>query len=185
MNPFIRKVKSQEEKDALLAAARVEWDKLGEFNHLVASSEEVYLSKIADSIIVERTPFTSARELSADELAKQNGALMFSQIFGTRADDKYSSIPAFAEMQKAQERRDLEKLLGPARRAETWLETLVREAINKVQSVPRRASERTGIIPRAAAASQGDNSDVARFLRAYVENDTATQREIARSLAAA
>ncbi len=40
MNPFIRKVKSQEEKDALLAAARVEWDKLGEFNHLVASSEE-------------------------------------------------------------------------------------------------------------------------------------------------
>jgi len=190
MDPFCKAVKTEEEKRALIEQARVEWDKLGPVSHLVASSEEDYLSKIADSIIVEKTTFTPARELTAAELAKQNGELMFMQIFGDRADSRETGIPALDALVAERERADFQKLLGPGQRAESSLEGLIRSIVVKAienPSVPRRASDRTGlgIIPRAAAASEGDNSDVARFLRAYVENDTATQRKIARSLATA
>ena len=188
MDPFRKVVKTEEEKRALIAVAKKEWDALDPtISHLVASSEEDYLSRIADGIEVEKEVFVPARELTATELAKQNGELMFSQMYGDRADDKYSSVPALAAMEKAQERGDFEKLVGRARPAETWLEELVRQAITKVQTVPRRASDRSelGIVPRMAAASEGDNSDVARFVRAFVAGDEDGMRQVARELASA
>ena len=182
MNPLMKTVRTQAEKDELLRLARAEWDAIpGEFKHLVASSDEEYIAKVADSIIVEKTPFTPARELTAAELAKQNGKLLFEQMYGPRIDHG-TGIAALDELSKANQDAELRKLLGPADRAETWLEEMVRKAINKAQSAPRRSV--LSLEERMLSWSQGD-SDAVRFLRARVAGDLATQRQIARSLAAA
>ena len=65
MDPFRKVVKTEEEKRALIEQARVEWDALGAASDLVARDQESFLSKIADSIVVEREAFTPARELTA------------------------------------------------------------------------------------------------------------------------
>ncbi len=186
MDPFCKAVKTEEEKRALIEQARVEWDKLGPVSHLVASSEEDYLSKIADSIIVERETFTAPRPLTSEELARQNGELMHLQIYGDRASDRYDGLPdALREVVKAQDDEALAKLTAPAKRGETLLEQLVREAINKVQSGPRRESGRTVLTleERMAAWCEGDDTDAARFIRARVAGDLAAQRKIAGVLA--
>ena len=185
---LIKRVKTQEEKDKLIAEAKKLWDSIpGEISHLVAASEDDYLQGVSNLIEVEKVPFIEPRPATAAELAKQNGELMFSQMFGDRADDKYSSIPAFAEMQKAQEQRDLEKLLGPGRRAESALESIVRSIVVKAIENPSAPRRVLGIVERMAIWSAGEDSDsdAAKFIRAYAANDTAAQREIARSLAAA
>jgi hypothetical protein len=191
MDPFVKKVRTEAEKAALIAEAKKEWDRLDpSISHLVAPSEDHYLARVSAGIDVEREAFVPARELTAAELAKQNGELMFMQMFGDRADSRETGIPALDNLVAERERADFQKLLGPSQRAESALEGLIRSIVVKAienPSVPRRASDRTGlgIIPRAAAASEGDDSAVARFLRAYVSGDVTTQRQIARSLAAA
>ncbi len=186
MNPLLRRVKTQEEKDALLKQAKAEWDALDPaISHLVAASEQDYLSKIADSIIVEREPFTPARELTA-ERAHQDGELMFMRLYGDRADSSDTGIAALDALTKANKEESLRKLLGPGQRAESELEGLIRSMVLKAidnPSAPRRGV--LGIVERMATWSAGEDSDAARFVRAYVANDTAAQREIARSLAAA
>lgn len=183
-------VRTQAEKDALLAAARVEWDKLGELQPMVARSEEEYLSKISDSIIIEREPFTPARELTTTETAELNGRLMFSQLYGDRAESSATGVAAIDDLVAEQERAALEKLIGPARRAESALESMVRSIVVKTignHSVPRRESEREGIIPRlaAAASEENANSPLARFLTSYVKGDRAGMKSVAKELAAA
>src|SRR5712692_5230854 len=92
MNPFIRKVKSQEEKDALIAEARREWDKLGADSHLVAASEEDYLQSISNSIEVEKVPFVEPRPLTTAERTQQDGGLMLLRIMGDRSGDRYDCL---------------------------------------------------------------------------------------------
>ena len=179
MIPLFRKVKSQAEKDELLRQARAEWDAIpGELKHLVASSDEDYIAKVADSIEVEPVKFVAPREASAAELAKQNGELLFEQMYGPRIDHG-TGIAALDELSKANQDAELRKLLGPADRGETWLEEMVRKAINKVQSVPRRESEREGIHPAMSAMGR-DDSPVGRFVKAWIDRDTAAMREIVR-----
>ncbi len=182
MDPFRKVVKSQKEKDELLRLARAEWEAIpGELKHLVAANDEEYLGKLSDSIIVERAPFTPPRPLTSEELARQNGELMHLQLYGDRASDRYDGLPdALREVVKAQDDEALAKLTAPAKRGETLLEQLVREAINKVQSGPRRESGRTVLTLEERMAAWGEG-----FIRARIAGDLVRQREIARSLAAA
>ena len=185
MDPFRKVVKSQKEKDELLRLARAEWEAIpGELKHLVAANDEEYLGKLSDSIIVERAPFTPPRPLTSEELARQNGELMHLQLYGDRASDRYDGLPdALREVVKAQDDEALAKLTAPAKRGETLLEQLVREAIAKVQSGPSR--EKRGVPSleeRLLIWSEGD-SDAIRFLRARIAGDLAAQRKIAGVLA--
>jgi len=166
MDPFVKKVRTEAEKAALIAEAKKEWDRLDPaISHLVAPSEDYYLARVSAGIDVEREAFAPARELTAAELAKQNGELMFMQIFGDRADSHETGIPALDTLVAERERADFQKLLGPGQRAESALEGLIRSIVVKAienPSVPRRASDRTelGIIPRAAAARVASHSGV-------------------------
>ncbi len=103
-----------------------------------------------------------------------------------RADSSDTGIAALDALTKANKEESLRKLLGPGQRAESELEGLIRSMVLKAidnPSAPRRGV--LGIVERMATWSAGEDSDAARFVRAYVANDTAAQREIARSLAAA
>jgi hypothetical protein len=187
---LFRKVRTQEEKNALLKEAREEWEKVPpEFRHLVADSAEDYLEKVASCIEVEPQPFTPARPLTVAELAVFDGELMFSRIFGDRADSSATGISALDELAAEQEREAFEKLAGPARRSESLFQSLVRQALEKVlekRTIPMRESERPGLeIHPVMHEMAHDDSDAGRFIRAWIANDTAGMREIAHSLAAA
>ncbi len=190
MDRFTKRVKSQEEKNELLRLAKQEWDEAGEFAHLLGDDQENYLQKTADNIIVEaeRIEPRALTPMEKAALDDQQGRL---EIFGGKyADKEYSAIPAIAELERAQEEAGLQKLLGPADRAESQLESLVRGIVQKTVgnlTVPVRESDREGlaIMPRLAAATQGDDSDAAKFLRAFVSNDEKGMRRVARELAMA
>jgi hypothetical protein len=190
MNPFVfvTKVKTQQEKDKLIAEAKARWDAIpGEHSHLIAESEDHYLAAVEASIEIERPEIHPARPLTSEELAKQNGQLMFSQIFGDRADSDATGCAALDDLSKANRDAAFQKLVGSGQRPESQLEKMIRAAIEKAmdRNVPRRESERTAILPKMAAETEGDNSNVARFIRAYVDNDEQTMRGIARELVAA
>jgi hypothetical protein len=183
---------SPQERDAALKAAREEWDKIPpELSHLVASDEQSFLDSVALAMETEPIHVPLARALTPAETAALDGRLTFAQIYGDRADRNLDNLPdgALKDALKEHERTELEKLLGPARRPESFLESLVREAFEKVvanRSVPIRESDREGIMPRLAArAEQEDaNSALAMFLRSYLNHDDAGMRRIARELAA-
>jgi len=169
----------------LLRLAKQEWDEAGEFAHLLGDDQENYLQKTADNIIVEAEPI-EPRALTPMEKAAlddQQGRL---ELFGGKyADKEYSAIPAIAEMEKAQERQNLQELLGPARRAELQVESMIRNAVEKAMSnrtIPMRESERAGIDPAMSAVAR-DDSDLGCFVKAWIENDTAGMRAVARELA--
>jgi hypothetical protein len=154
MIPLFKKVKTQAEKDALIRQARATYDAIpDEHKHIFAASDEDYLSCVADNIEVEMPVYSQPRELTASELTKQNGELINMHVFGDRCASGSTGIPAIDEMVEKRERQEFEKLVGPARRSETWLENLVREALNKAQSVPRRESEREPLALAKRASS--------------------------------
>lgn len=189
MNPFEKKVRTQTEKDELLRQARAEWDRLGELQmqDMVARSEAEFLGKLSDSIIVEKEPFVAPRELTAAEKAAMDGRLMFSQIYGDRADSSDTGIPALDDLAKANQEEAFRKLLGPAQRAESALEGLIRSVVVKVVENPSSARRHRNVLSleeRLLAWAGESRSDVVRFLRARVAGDLTTQRQIARALAA-
>jgi len=191
MDPFTKRVKSQQEKDALIAEARREWDE-GELTHLVGDDQESFLANFGQAIIVEQEPFVEPRQLTKAERDALDSELLVEQIFGDRIS-KPTGIETFDRLDE-QEREAFRKSLAPAVRSQNTLEVMVESAISKAVATAltkragtRSESDRTGlgIMPRLAAATEGNNSDAARFVRAYVENDEQTMRGIARSLAAA
>ncbi len=190
MNPFIRKVKTEAEKDALLLEAAKKWDDLDENSDLVSVSQEDFLAGIANSIIVEADPI-EPRALTPMQKADVDLELDLASLCGgTYVPRQYSNIEAFAGMEKAEERQNLQELLGPARRAESQLESLVRGIVQKTvgnRSVPMRESERPGIMPAIAAraAELDPGSDVAIVLAAFASGNLEGMRSIARSLAEA
>jgi hypothetical protein len=151
---LIRKVKSQAEKDELLKQAKREWDAIDPaISRLVAESEDHYLAAIAATIEVENIPFTPARELTAEELARQDGALMFSQIYGDRADNNVPDV--FKKMVAEQEAVAFQKLIAPGQRAKNTFEAMVEEAIEALtkRSNIRRESDREPLVIRKGSAS--------------------------------
>jgi hypothetical protein len=191
MDPLAIRVKSLEEKNALLEKRRELWNSSPpESTHLIARSEEDFVGRFAENIIVEREDFVPARELTTAERTAQDGELLFQQIYGDRATDidHQTGCAALDELWKAKQDADLQKFLGPAKRVESELDAMVRKAVEDVLakrgSVPSE-HEREGILPRMAAASEGDDSSAARFLRSYVNHDDAGMRRVARELAAA
>jgi hypothetical protein len=186
MDPFRRVVKSQQEKDELLRLAKQEWDKLDPgISHLVAASEDDYLAGVSAGIEVEKEAFVPARELTRAERDKMDGELLFEQMYGPRIDHG-TGIAALDALAKANEDEALRKLLGPGEGAESSLEGLIRSIVVKVVENPSSGQRRSvlSLEERMLRWSEGD-SDVVRFLRARVAGDLATQRKIARSLAAA
>jgi hypothetical protein len=188
------RVKSLEEKNALLKAARDEWERIpGAHQHLVAASDEEYLGKISDNIVIESPALVRPRELSTAELDRQNGELVFAQIFGQRADDRDARTgnAAIDALWENTQQDEFAKLVGPARRQETLLESLVGKALDSVlrktgRTLPMRESERPGLEIHPVMHAMGrDDSDAGRFVKAWIDNDKGTMREIARSLAAA
>jgi hypothetical protein len=151
MEPFRKVVKTEEEKRSLVAAAKKEWDSISPaVTHLIAASEEDYLSGIADAIQIESQAFVPPRELTSAELGKQNGELVVMQVFGDRASDPYEGLPtALREMAKANDEAALAKLLGPSKHTESALDEMIRKAVESVvvkgSRVPVRESERPGL----------------------------------------
>jgi len=188
---LIKRVKTQEEKDKLIGEAKKLWDSIpGEISHLVAASEDDYLQGISNSIEVGRVPSIEPRPATAEETAELNGHLLMMRLYGDRADSDTTGIPAIDDLMAKKERNDLEKLLGPGKRAESALEITVREMVRKAignQSVPRRESDREGIVPRMArlAAQEDASSLLSKFLQGYVDGDEAAMRKVAASLATA
>jgi hypothetical protein len=178
----------------LLRQARAEWEASPpEHQHLIADSDEAYLSKVADSIVVEQERFVAPRELTKVEQDKMDGELVFLRLFGDRASSDKTGNAALDGLVEQQEREAFEKLVAPVRRSESFLESLAREAFEKVLLEKRtyvpseHDRSRFGIMPAVAARAVelDPTSNVSKFLMAYVEDDTATQRQIARELAAA
>ena len=185
------RLKTQEEKNALLAKRRAEWNAIpADLRDRVAASEDDFTERYADMIEVEKAPFNPARDLTADELVEQNGSLMYLRLYGDRASDPYDGLPdALREVAKAQHNEAVAKITAPLRRSESLLQSLVRQALEKVlekRTIPMRESERPGLeIHPVMHEMARDDSDAGRFIRAWIANDTAGMREIAHSLAAA
>ena len=158
MIPLFRKVKTQEEKTALVRLARAIYDAVPiEHQHLFASSDADFLSNAAENIEIAAPAYVQPRDLTASELAAQDGRLNCMKIFGERADDPYQGLPsALTEMAKANDAAELAKLVAPARRAETFLEKTIREALAKGAHVPRRESEREGLVLPLRKRSSGE-----------------------------
>ena len=200
MDPFIKKVRTQAEKDALIAEARRAWDQAGEFTHLLGGDEESYLAKISDSIIVEGEPFIPARALTSAEKDQQNADLLLMQM-RYNAHPYENLPPVLRTVAEAQDAAGLAKLLGPALRERNTLAGMIESAIAKAvrtalakgssspsinrETIPVRSQPvREGIHPAMSAIAH-DDSDIGRFVKAWIDGDTATQREIASELAAA
>src|SRR5258707_6811883 len=111
MNPLFKKVRTQAEKDELLRQARIEYENIpGELKHLVAASDEEFLGKLSESIIVDAPEFIPAREATQAEKDELTGRLLFSQIYGQRADSDLTGIPAIDDLMAKREREEFEKL---------------------------------------------------------------------------
>ena len=204
MNPFIRKlVKSQAEKDRLILEAAREWDELGEQSYMVAASEEDYLARVADGIEVEREPFVPGRPLTAAEADEIDSSLLFQKIYDGRIDNHRTGIPALDDLADAKKRADIEKLLGPGRRAQNALDGMIEKAVTEAfakltkragtrsevvhgHSIPvRQPPERETIVTRLADRAEEENaaSLLSKWLRGYVAGDEQAMRRVARELA--
>ena len=193
MNPLIKKVRTQGEKDELLRLARAEWDAIpDQFKHLVAASDEEFLGKLSESIIVESPAFVPPREATAAEKAELTGSLLHLELYGDRASHDITGVPAIDDAWKAKEDADLQKLLGPAKRQQSALDALINKAVEDVLakrgSVPSEHDRsRFAIMPALAAraSEEAPGSDVAKFLAAYIAKDEPGMRAVVRQLVAA
>jgi hypothetical protein len=208
--PFqtVRKVASQAEKDRLIEEQRKLWNESAGMQHLICADEETFLSNFASAIEVELPIFKPARPLTTAERTQQDGELMFLRIFGDRASDPYDGLPdVLRQVAKAQDDEALTKLVAPAKRSETFIENLVREALAKV--VEKRGHVRSehdrdhlAILPKLAVEADTILDDravnkaaglrlseedamslaVAKFVKAHLGGDEHTMRVIARTL---
>ncbi len=195
MNPIFRKVKTQAEKDALIADARRAWDAADELVHLLGGDQENYLAQVTDSIEVESPAFVQHRELTAVEKAELDTEQGLLSCFG----GVYAPVEIpdwYRPIHEQEQRASFEKLVGPAIRERNSLEAMFKAAIEKAvreqlakgrttpsverQTIPiRRLSEREAIHP-AMAAVAGDDSDAGRLVKAWLENNREAMREIVR-----
>ncbi len=196
MDPLIKRVKTEEQKNALLKAAREQWDSIpDEFKHLVAASDEDFLAKVAGTIEVGSPAFTPPRAANAEERASLTGELLFSQIYGDRADayrqrEAGTGCAALDAAWAEKEREEFEKLIGaPARRQENAVQAMIRKALESVLSKRREIPSehdrsQVGIVPRLAkaAADEDASSALSRFLSAYVAGNEQAMRSVAREL---
>jgi hypothetical protein len=198
-NPFVKVVKSQQERDALIAAAKKEWDALpASVSHVVCSDEQTFLSNFASTIEVEKA-FVEPRPATAEERASLTGQLLLAQIMGNDRADAFhqreagTGCAAIDAAWAEKEREEFEKLIGaPARHHENAVQAMIRQAVEKAASncgvvVNEHDRSRFAIMPALAARASEDapGSTLARFLTAYVTGDVRTQREVARELASA
>ena len=163
---------------------------------MFAPSEEELIGTIRASMPVAASVVERPRPLTADEAARVNNEIdarvNVARIFGDRADSGATGISALDTFVAEKERGELEKLLGPGQRSKNALQAMIDSAVEEAVSTfrksavaTRRETEREGIVPRMAAASQGDNSDAAKFVRAFVAGDEEGMRRVARELASA
>jgi hypothetical protein len=199
MNSFIKKVKTQSEKDELLRHARVEWQEAGQMSFLIAPTEEDFLSAVADGIEVEgsQSQFVPPEPLSPERSGEFGREIeveaMLERVFGPKEE-----IPGWYAKTHAEDQRQLrDEFLASARRAESAIDALVEKAIKRVfqkvdgnlessTRVPlgvRPIPECQGIMPLVrAAAEYNPSSDAARFLTAYVAGDEAGMRRVVREI---
>jgi hypothetical protein len=179
---------NEAEREEELRSARAAYDAVApELQHMVADNDGDFLAKIDAGIQIEPLTLSEPRPLSASARQAQDCELLIEQWGYT---DPYRDLPpALRASAEARDRESLQKLLGPGQRAKNELEQMigaaVEKAVRELAVMPRRETDREGIMPRLAAATEGDDSEAARFVRAYVEGDKRTQRLIARELAAA
>lgn len=199
MEPFLKKkVRTQAEKDVLLKEALAEWHKLGEFQFLVASSDREYVEKIADTIEVEEAAFVPSAPLSPERSEELSAEIategLLSRVFGNRAERE--EIPTwYQQIHAAEQRADMEKLLGPTRRGLESLDEMVRKSIDRVLQksgglslpssglFPRPVASREGLRPLLKAADEFcENTDLSKFLTAFAENNEPAMRSIIREM---
>jgi|HubBroStandDraft_4_1064222.scaffolds.fasta_scaffold412312_1 hypothetical protein len=199
MNPFVRKVKTQAEKDELLRLAREEFDKAGAFSFLVAPTWEEYVAGIEASIEVEQPAFEAPASLSAVERAdferRLTQSTVMDLVFGDRIADNSTGCRAIDDAWAAHEKAELEKFLKPGRDQEASLNKIIEQAVARVlaksggSSLPssgikvRPIPERQALMPLLSnAVDENSDTDAAKFLRAFVSGDNEGMRAVVRSL---
>src|SRR5467141_4743507 len=105
----IFKKHSLAERDAAIKEARDAYDGVDpELQHMIAPSDNDFLAKVEAAITVAPIEIAESRPLTTVEKAaldtEQDLATLFHGAYKPR---EYSAIPAFAEMEKAEERQDL------------------------------------------------------------------------------
>src|SRR5258708_2349482 len=185
---------------AELKDARADFERVDPaLQHMIAESNDDFFAKfetpVAATNIDEPRPLTKAEQTELDvELNRQ----MFG---GKYAPQSGTGCKALDDLAKANEEAGLQKLLAPALRERNTLAGMIESAIAKAvrtalakgssspsinrETIPVRSQPvREGIHPAMSAIAH-DDSDIGRFVKAWIDGDTATQRKIASELAAA
>ncbi len=178
---FSKRYYTPAERDAEIKAARETWNRCDpELTHLLGKSEQDFLDSVAASCPLAPPEISATRPLTALEKAEQDAELNRLSLFGgAYAPKEYSTIPGIAQMEKAQERQDLEKLVAPGVRAKNSLDGMIasaiekaaRETLTKGGNIPRRESEREPLVVRTSGATHFTKSGG----RIEVDDDECTE----------
>ena len=122
MNPFTKTL-TREERSAI-------WNGCDPtLTHMLGNSEQDFLDAAPSEGAPEVVP---ARPLTLVEKVALDDALARTTLFGgIYRDREYSSVPGIAGMQKAEEKENLEKLLGRQPRVQSSLDAMIAEAIQE------------------------------------------------------
>jgi len=201
---FLKKHYTPAELDAEIRAARQTWNECDpELTHLLGKTEQDYLDSVAANCPLAAPEIVAAPELTKAERDEMDSQLLFEQMYSDRISES-TGVAALAELVAANERADLEKLLAPARRAQSALDGMIDRAVGEAlekltkrtgsqsqvvpgHSIPvRRAPERETIVTRLAVRAEEENADsfLTKWLQGYVGGDEQAMRRVARELAA-
>ncbi len=120
MNPFTKTLTREERRKI--------WDGCDPLLTHMLGCQEDFLSGTSETEpeIVPARPLTLVEKVALDnELARTT---LFGGIY---RDREYSSVPGIAGMQKAEEKENLEKLLGRQPRVQSSLDAMIAEAIQE------------------------------------------------------
>lgn len=122
--------------------------------HMVAPSDVDFLAKIEGGTTVEEIRIDEPRPLTKSEQDEQTDELNRLSLFGgVYAAREYSNIPVIAQMQRAEERAGLEKLLGHQPRVQPPFDEMFSTAWNEaVAEFKKRYDNRAPLaIPSSAS----------------------------------
>jgi len=173
MNPFKLKTRTQVEEE--VRKAREESD--GEVSDIFGLGDE--LVDMIRTQPVSETPLAPARPMTKSEATEVEADLISFRLFDEPADPIAQLSEPFRKMAEEQQREDLEKLVGPARAAQTRQERLVSRELER----QLRENVLVGKLPGRTPDTGSEL--LLRFLKSYGENDDAGMRQVVRQLVAA
>src|SRR5260370_27562061 len=160
---LFKKTYTVSERDAEIAAARRTWSECDPLLvHLLGKSEQDFLDGVAANHPLASPEISEPRALTLTEKAavdtEQNLATIFGGVY---VHKQYSSVGAIAALERAEERRDFEKVFGHQPHVATPFDEMLKAAIQEaVVELRKRHSEYREplVIPTSSASSTLTNS---------------------------